>query len=34
MELLHIGEIIQHPTSKDLPTYKLENDQHYYVDTP
>jgi hypothetical protein len=34
IELLHIGEIIQHPTSKDLPTYKSENDQCYHVDMP
>jgi hypothetical protein len=33
-ELFHIGEIVQHPTFEDLPTYKLENDQRYYVDMP
>jgi hypothetical protein len=32
--LLHLGETIQHPTFKDLPTYMLENDQRYYVDMP
>jgi hypothetical protein len=30
----HIGEIVQHPTFEDPPTYKLENDQRYYVDMP
>jgi hypothetical protein len=30
-KLFHIGST---STSKDLPTYMLENDQHYYVDTP
>jgi hypothetical protein len=34
IKLLHISETVQHPTSKDLPMYRLENDQHYYVDTP
>jgi len=33
-ELFHIGEIVQHPTFENLPTYMLENDQRYYVDTP
>jgi hypothetical protein len=41
-KLLHIAKIAQHPTfenlpedlPKDLPTYKLKNDQHYYVNTP
>jgi hypothetical protein len=32
--LFHINEIAQYPTSKDLPTYKLKNDQCYYVDMP
>jgi hypothetical protein len=32
--LLHIGEIIQYPKSKNLPTYNLENNQHYYVNMP
>jgi hypothetical protein len=34
IELLYIGETSQHLTSEDLPTYKPENDQHYYVDMP
>jgi hypothetical protein len=34
VELLHIVEIDQHPTFKDLPIYRLKNDQHYYVDIP
>jgi hypothetical protein len=29
--LLHIGKIVQYLASKDLPTYKPKNDQHYYV---
>jgi len=33
-KLLHIGETVQHPTFEDLPTYRIENDQRYYVDTP
>jgi len=34
IELLHIVEIDQCPTSKDPPIYKPENDQRYYVDMP
>jgi hypothetical protein len=34
VEFFHIIEIDQHPTSKDLPIYMLENDQHCYVDMP
>jgi len=34
VELFHIIEIDQHPTSKDLPIYMLKNDQHCYVDMP
>ncbi len=30
--LFHIGETIQHPTFKNLPIYRPENDQHSYVD--
>jgi hypothetical protein len=26
VELFHIGEIVQHLTFEDLPTYRLEND--------
>jgi len=33
-KLFHIAKISQHPTSEELPTYKLKNDQHYYVNTP
>jgi len=33
-KLLHIGVTVQHSTSQDLPTYKLENDRRYHVDMP
>jgi len=33
-EFLHMIETYQHPTSKDPPIYKPENDQRYYVNMP
>jgi hypothetical protein len=31
VELFHISKTYQHPRSKDLPIYRSQNDQHYYV---
>jgi hypothetical protein len=31
VKLLHISKTYQHPRSKDLPVYRSQNDQCYYV---
>ncbi len=31
VKLLHISKIYQHPRSKDLPIYRSQKDQCYYV---
>jgi hypothetical protein len=31
VELLHIFKTYQHPRFKDLPIYRSQNDQRYYV---
>ncbi len=33
-KLFHVNETYQHPTFEDLPIYKLENGQRYYVYMP
>jgi len=33
-KLFHVNETYQHPTFEDLPIYKLENGQCYYVYMP
>jgi hypothetical protein len=34
IKLLHITETYQHPTSKDPPIYRPNNNHCYYVDMP